>query len=99
MKKLLPLLMFTFCLCSCKSDKDVAEEIIRQYMFETLYDYDSYQPISSEPVFSSWEYVKHKFRCKTAGGLSRIHTWEFFLNLEDKRVSFYTDDKGEFQLP
>ena len=99
MKKILFILAIVAGLCSCKSEKEVAEEIIRNYMFETLYDYDSYQPISSEPAVSSWNIVKHKFRCKTAGGLSRIHTWEFFIDINEKRVISYNDDDGKLQLP
>jgi hypothetical protein len=83
-------------LTSCKSEIEKAEEIIRAYMFETLYDYDSYQPINTE---KDGAFFKHKFRCKTAGGLSRIHTWKFFLNIDEGRISSYYDDDGELQFP
>ena len=96
MKKILFLLAMITCLYSCKSEAERAEEIIREYMFESLYDYESYQPIRTE---GSGTHFKHKFRCKTAGGVARIHMWDFTLNLEEKRVSYYIDDSGEIQFP
>lgn len=98
MKKLILILaaVSAIFLISCKSEIEKAEDIIRAYMFETLYDYDSYQPISTEKDVIDY---KHKFRCKTAGGLSRIHTWKFVLDFDEGRVRFYYDDNGELQFP
>lgn len=98
MKKALFLLAMCFCLVACKSEKQKAEDIIRSYMFETLYDYNSYQPISTEVKLSGFS-ATHKFRCKTAGGLSRIHTWEFHIDFDEEKVSWYYDDEGKLQLP
>ena len=97
MKKILLLMFILLSVSSCKSEKDKVEELIRSYMFEVLYDYDSYQPISTE-VTSSFS-AKHKFRCKTAGGISRIHAWEFHYDKNKTEIISYYDDDGKIQLP
>lgn len=94
MKKILFLLAMMFCLCSCESDMEKAEKIIDRYMFENLLDYESYQPISSEWKIEGYKVI-HKFRCKTAGGISKINTWYFALSLEKDEVSFVTDENDE----
>ena len=98
MKKILFLLAMVAFLYSCKSEKDKAEEIIRNFMFESLLDYDSYQPISTE-ISAGGYFAKHKFRCKTAGGISSIHHWEFTLDYDNKCVKYYKDDDGDIQFP
>lgn len=55
MKKiLLALLLFTSVLTSC-TKKQKAEKMIKDYLFETLHDFDSYKPVS----FSSLKEVRN----------------------------------------
>ena len=49
MKRIVLFLIPTlFLLYSCKSREDKALELIDQQMFQTLYDYDSYQPVETK---------------------------------------------------
>lgn len=48
MKKLISLLLLIPLLLSCKSNEDKVNELIRNHMFQTLYDYQSYEPILTE---------------------------------------------------
>lgn len=49
-KTLLSLLAIILCLSftQCKSNEDKANELIKDYMFKTLYDFESYQPIETK---------------------------------------------------
>ncbi|MGI6313440.1 MAG: hypothetical protein ACOXZI_03825 [Candidatus Cryptobacteroides sp.] len=50
MKKILLIVAIaisTFSLNSCKSKEDKANELIKQEMFKTLYDFESYQPVET----------------------------------------------------
>lgn len=49
MKKtyLLPIMVIMILCVSCKSKEEKALELINDYMFKTLYDYESYQPIET----------------------------------------------------
>lgn len=75
MKKILFLLAMCFCLLSCGNKKDT----IDKFMFENLYDYESYQLIEMKEIGNS--IVELKFRCKSAGGISKINNWTF--NFDD----------------
>lgn len=51
MKKLLSMAIFSavlFGLVSCKSEKAKGEDLIRDYMYKTAYDFDSYEPIETK---------------------------------------------------
>ena len=47
MKKILFLFLFMPLLISCKSNEDKINDLIREQMFQTLYDYQSYEPIET----------------------------------------------------
>ena len=49
-KTLLSFLALLLCLSftQCKSKEDKANELIKDYMFKNLYDFDSYQPIETK---------------------------------------------------
>lgn len=44
----LAVLVFVLALVGCKSKEDKALELIDKEMFQTLYDYDSYQPVETK---------------------------------------------------
>lgn len=48
MKKVLLLIVSVFVLFSCKSKEEKAAELIKDEMFKTLYDFESYQPIETK---------------------------------------------------
>ena len=41
------LIIISFCLVSCISEEDKAENLIKEKMFKTLYDFESYEPIET----------------------------------------------------
>ena len=41
------LIIISFCLVSCISDEDKAENLIKEKMFKTLFDFESYEPIET----------------------------------------------------
>lgn len=45
MKNILLLILITLTIFACKSKEDKAKELIRNDMFKTLYDFESYEPI------------------------------------------------------
>ena len=60
MKRIILLLIPTLCiLVSCKSKEDKALELIDKQMFQTLYDYESYQPVETrlDSAFTSPYYT------------------------------------------
>lgn len=62
-------------------------------MFENLYDYDSYQAIET----ISYDGIAiHRFRCKTAGGISKLNKWVFYFNDNGTVRSVFDEDKGDF---
>lgn len=48
MKKLIFMLVAAAVFCSCKSREEKALELIKDDMFKTLYDFESYQPIETQ---------------------------------------------------
>lgn len=48
MKKILFLFLFMPFLISCKSNEEKINDLIREQMFHTLYDYQSYEPIETK---------------------------------------------------
>lgn len=48
MKKILFLFLLMPLLISCKSNEDKINDLIREQMFHTLYDYQSYEPIETQ---------------------------------------------------
>lgn len=48
MKKLVLLVIVSLIISSCKSKEEKAQEIIKEEMFKTLYDFDSYEPIETK---------------------------------------------------
>lgn len=48
MRKLLFILLPAFLLASCKSREEKVAELIKQEMFKTLYDFESYEPIETK---------------------------------------------------
>lgn len=89
MKKLLLLFALTLGLVSCNPK----EEAIKKFMFENLYDYDSYQAIETKSYST---FATHRFRCKTAGGISKINEWTFFFNDNGSVRSVFDEDKGDY---
>ena len=91
MKKLLLILALIplFWLSSCNSK----EKAIADFMFENLYDYNSYQAIETKEYSSI---ATHRFRCKTAGGISKINEWTFCFNENGTIRSVYDESKKEF---
>ena len=52
MKKILGTLLLATSFISCKSNEDKACDLIRNVMFETMYDYQSYEPISTTLIMT-----------------------------------------------
>ena len=48
MKKILFLMAITIMLVGCQSREEKAAELIKQEMFKTLYDFESYEPIETK---------------------------------------------------
>lgn len=48
MKKILFLMITTLVMTGCKSREEKAAELIKQEMFKTLYDFESYEPIETK---------------------------------------------------
>lgn len=48
MKKILFLMTVAFMMVGCKSREEKAAELIKQEMFKTLYDFESYEPIETK---------------------------------------------------
>lgn len=89
MKKLFFILISLFLLMSSCNSK---EDAIDRFMFENLYDYESYQPISFRETIKN--YIVVKFRCKSAGGISKINEWEFVFN-DSGEIDRVYDNKEE----
>ena len=91
MKKWFIVLATVLFLLSCDGNMDK----IDRFMFENLYDYDSYQVIDSSELYG--KYVHVKFRCKTAGGISSINEWQFVFN-DDGEIETVYDENEENAL-
>ena len=48
MRKILSFLFVFLLLCSCQSREEKVAELIKQEMFKTLYDFESYEPIETK---------------------------------------------------
>lgn len=87
MKKILFLLAMAFAFISCNENNK--QKAVEKFMFENLYDYNSYQVIEFKELGST--IVKLKFRCKSAGGIAKINNWTFFFK-DDGTILNVTDD-------
>lgn len=74
MKKFVFFLMMCCFLCSCKENR---REQIEKFMYENLLNYDGFEIIKYDDLETITEV---EFRCKTAGGLSKINLWLFMFN-------------------
>ena len=48
MRKILFLMIFALIMAGCKSREEKVAEVIKQEMFKTLYDFESYEPIETK---------------------------------------------------
>ena len=72
MRKILSFLFVFLLLCSCQSREEKVAELIKQEMFKTLYDFESYEPIETkidsaftsiytDSIIKSYAYIARAF--------------------------------------
>lgn len=83
MKKILFILLPAFLLVSCKSREEKVAELIKQEMFKTLYDFESYEPVETkidsaftsiytDSVIKSYAYIARSFLDDVQEGLDKV---------------------------
>lgn len=86
MKKYCLLCFFIPLLVSCKSKEEKIQDLIREQMFQTLYDYKSYEPIETSSIT---EEIHSLYNDSTIVMLVKEHTEG------EKRVGYTYKDKVE----
>ena len=83
MRKILFILLPTFLLVGCKSREEKVAELIKQEMFKTLYDFESYEPVETkidsaftsiytDSVIKSYAYIARSFLDDVQEGLDKV---------------------------
>lgn len=83
MRKILSFLFVFLLLCSCQSREEKVAELIKQEMFKTLYDFESYEPIETkidsaftsiytDPIIKSYAYIARAFLDDVEENLDKI---------------------------
>lgn len=83
MKKILSFLLVSLLLFGCQSREEKAQELIKQDMFKTLYDFASYEPIETKIDSAFTSIYTDTLALLYANGIN-----EMFEELEDKRVEY-----------
>ena len=83
MRKILSFLFVFLLLCSCQSCEEKVAELIKQEMFKTLYDFESYEPIETkidsaftsiytDSIIKSYAYIARAFLDDVEENLDKI---------------------------
>ncbi|MFS2831143.1 hypothetical protein AAH084_22135 [Bacteroides faecis] len=83
MRKILSFLFVFLLLCSCQSREEKVAELIKQEMFKTLYDFESYEPIETkidsaftsiytDSIIKSYAYIARAFLDDVEENLDKI---------------------------
>lgn len=83
MRKILSFLFVFLLLCSCQSREEKVTELIKQEMFKTLYDFESYEPIETkidsaftsiytDSIIKSYAYIARAFLDDVEENLDKI---------------------------
>lgn len=108
MKKILSILLFFPLFMSCKTNEEKIQDLIREQMFQTLYDYQSYEPIETSNIVEEIhslendstiitfvkEYTKGEEKIGYATTEFKDEMQEILDNVLDRRINYlsYTNE-------
>lgn len=106
MKKILLALLFIVLLTGCKSREDKIAELIKQEMFKTLYDFESYEPIETkidsaftsiytDSVIKSYAYIARSFLDDAQESLDKVKDAQKTVEIWRDSYSSYGRSKFE----
>lgn len=87
MKKILSILLFFPLFMSCKTNEEKIQDLIREQMFQTLYDYQSYEPIQTTDIMEEIHSLNNDVKIVSLG---KTYT-EGNKKLEYKSDKYYDD--------
>lgn len=89
MKNVLSSFLISLLLFSCQSREEKAEELIKQDMFKTLYDFESYEPIETR-IDSAFTSIYNDTLALLYANTIKI----LFENLNDKKTEYKSDKRS-----
>lgn len=109
MKKVVLIIMSVFlalAFTQCKSKEDKALALIDDYMFKTLYDYESYQPVETkidsafhtfynDSVINVYAYIVLKYQEEYDEARENFHEAESMMDIWSGSLSSYGRDKWD----